>query len=186
MDKKTASPAAVVLYKTKYGSTKQYAEWIADGLGADVMPVDEAWPETLARYDRVIIGSCVRMGKIAAAGFLKNHWHVLKNKHVVLFTVSGARPDNPELRTCYEKSLPRMIRDGVAYVPLWGRMKELDWKDRMLMSVPRFMIRRQLRKHPTPELRKRYEEMTKPFDHVEKATVDPIVARCREPLGDPR
>ena len=26
---------AIVIYKTKYGSTKQYAEWIAEELGCD-------------------------------------------------------------------------------------------------------------------------------------------------------
>ena len=46
----------IVVYKTKYGSTKAYAEWISEELGADVIDVKDADINKLSEYDAIVYG----------------------------------------------------------------------------------------------------------------------------------
>jgi flavodoxin len=46
-----------VVYKYKYGSTKKYAEWIAEELGADSMEASETNAGSLAEYRTIIYGA---------------------------------------------------------------------------------------------------------------------------------
>ena len=55
----------VVIYKSKYGSTGKYAQWIAEELGADIFPSSEIKPEDLRKYNVIIYG-----GSLHASGVL--------------------------------------------------------------------------------------------------------------------
>ncbi len=170
----------VVLYRSKYGSTQQYAEWIAASLGADIMPLDYAPDEALDLYKTVILGAPVRMGIIICADFLNEYWEQLKGKRIILFSVSGTEPGDPEICTYYEKSLPEHIRNAIRYFPLWGRAKHLDLKDRLLMLFPQISFRLRLWLDPgNPVLQKKFREITMSFDHVERRTVEPLLEYCR-------
>ena len=64
----------LVIYKGRYGATKQYATWIAKELGlpaasADRFPVDE-----LSKYDYFVIGSSVYIGKLEIRKWLKKNF----------------------------------------------------------------------------------------------------------------
>ena len=47
---------AIVLYKSKYGSTKAYAEWIAEDLGCECRPAKGVKVDDLLSYDTIIYG----------------------------------------------------------------------------------------------------------------------------------
>ena len=44
----------VVIYKSTYGSTKEYASWIGEALKGDVYSVDEAKKLDFKKYDVII------------------------------------------------------------------------------------------------------------------------------------
>src|SRR5574344_2552913 len=50
---------AVVLYKSKYGTTKQYEEWIAEDLHADIFEADMFHGDDFEKYDRGTFGGGV-------------------------------------------------------------------------------------------------------------------------------
>jgi len=76
-----------VIYKSKRGSTKQYAQWIAEETGADLFNVENCSVEALADYDTLVFGGWVRGGGIQGLDFLKKNWKLLKSKHVIAFAV---------------------------------------------------------------------------------------------------
>ena len=43
--------SVVVIYKSKYGTTKQYAEWIAQALDAPALEASKVQPSQLESYD---------------------------------------------------------------------------------------------------------------------------------------
>ena len=47
----------LILYKTKYGSSEQYAKWIAEEVKADISDVESFDINRLDSYDTIIIGS---------------------------------------------------------------------------------------------------------------------------------
>ena len=50
----------IVIYTSKRGSTKQYAEWIAEDLGCEALPLSAAYGLDLHGYDCVIYGGWIR------------------------------------------------------------------------------------------------------------------------------
>ena len=54
----------IVVYKSKYGTAKQYAEWIAEELECDIKSIDEIKASYLIPYDNIIYGGGVHAGGI--------------------------------------------------------------------------------------------------------------------------
>lgn len=46
----------VVIYQSKYGATKKYAEWLAEELLCDLIETKKATIEQIEKYDVVILG----------------------------------------------------------------------------------------------------------------------------------
>ena len=50
----------IVIYTSKRGSTRQYAEWIAEDLGCEALPLSDAKGIDLHEYDCIIYGGWIR------------------------------------------------------------------------------------------------------------------------------
>lgn len=53
---------AVVVYRSEYGSTQQYAQWLAVDLWCDVFDRRNIQLEDLQEYDTIIYGAPLRAG----------------------------------------------------------------------------------------------------------------------------
>ncbi|WP_253199588.1 flavodoxin domain-containing protein [Clostridium gasigenes] len=53
---------SVIVYKSKYGSTKVYAQWIAKKLEADIYEVNEVKVDKLLDYNNIIFGGGLYAG----------------------------------------------------------------------------------------------------------------------------
>lgn len=63
----------VVVYKTKYGATSQYAQWISKDLNLPFFEIDELDDGQLDNNGYIIIGSSVYVGKLLIEKWLKNN-----------------------------------------------------------------------------------------------------------------
>ena len=54
----------LLVYKTKYGSTKKYSEWIKEELNCDIIPYDDFKSKMVEAYDLIIYGGGVHAGGI--------------------------------------------------------------------------------------------------------------------------
>jgi len=61
----------LVIYKGKYGATKQYAMWIGQELQLPVASADRFHIDELPKYDFFILGSSVYIGKLEIKDWLK-------------------------------------------------------------------------------------------------------------------
>ena len=157
----------LIAYQSKYGSTKQYAEWIQQDTAGDLVNVENGDKPDLARYDIVIIGGYVRIGNIVIAPFIKDQWSVMKGKEVILFTTSATPPRHPKIQSIYEKSLPEEIRKEMKYFPLPGRIsgKDLTSFDKFLISIGKVMEQDESLK----------KDMGKDFDGVQRDNLLPLL-----------
>ncbi len=162
----------LIAYQSKYGSTKQYAEWIQEDTQGDMVNIENDDKPDLARYDIVIIGGSVRTGNIVIAPFIKEHWSVIKEKKVILFTTSGTPPQHPKIQSIYEKSLPEEIRKEIKYFPLHGRIsgKDLTLFDRFLIMIGKVMEQDETLK----------KDMGKDFDGVHRENLLPLLEYLEE------
>ena len=126
----------VVIYRSKYGTTKRYAQWIAEELDAELVEVSDFSIFDLERYSTVIFGSSVHVGKIRGVSFLKDNWAVLSKKMVIVFASTGASKVEPKQQLVIAASLPAEIRQSIKYFPLPGAYSydRLDFEDKLLMN----------------------------------------------------
>lgn len=112
----------VVIYKSKHGSTREYAEYIGKNIvGSKVFSIEEFDMKTLNSYDNVILGSSVYAGNTFYKEFLVNNWEILKEKKVFVFAVGILDKEHANSKSEYE-SLPEDIRSKIQYVKLPGRI----------------------------------------------------------------
>ena len=162
----------LVIYKGKYGATKQYAMWIAQELqlpvaSADRFPVDE-----LPNYDYFILGSSVYIGKLEIKDWLKKNFNALTNKKIFFFQVAASPPEQIEKRESYNRgSLPPDILKKIQFYYLPGRMimRNLSVWDRFMLKMGAKLVKDPMEK----------KAMLTDFDHVKKEKVIPIMEGVR-------
>ena len=157
----------LIVYQSKYGSTKQYADWLHRDIPSDLVDVEKGDNPEFAGYDVIIFGSYIRMGRIVIAPFIVENWSAIKGKKVILFTTSGTPPGHPNIRKIYNSCLPENIRREIKYFPLRGRIlsKDLSFFDKLLVAVGRMIER--------DESLKKF--MTEDFDEVKSESLVPVL-----------
>ncbi len=76
-----------VIYQSTYGTTRTYAEQIAQELGANLIERKKAKISELVGYDTIIFGGGIYVGQIAGSGLIRKNYEKLKEKHLVVFSV---------------------------------------------------------------------------------------------------
>ena len=90
----------IVIYKSKYGSTKSYAQWIAEELDCDIFEVSKIKADALDKYDTIIYGGGLYAEVIAGVTFITKNFDKLKDKKLIVYT-TGLTP--PQCKDYYEK-----------------------------------------------------------------------------------
>ena len=81
---------SIVIYTSKRGSTKQYAEWIAEDLGCEALPLSEANGLDLHDYGCVIYGGWIRGSGIVDFDKFSKMLDDQIMKHLLVFGVGFA------------------------------------------------------------------------------------------------
>jgi menaquinone-dependent protoporphyrinogen IX oxidase len=136
-----SKPRVLIVYKSKYGSTRQYAEWIHKQIPSDLVDAEKGDKAEFSHYDVIVFGGYVRMGRIVIAPLIVEAWNAIKEKKVVLFLVSGTPPQHPNIQKIFNKSLPDEIRKEIKYFSLSGRIvsRDLSFFDKLLMAIGRMI-----------------------------------------------
>ncbi|GEM_PF-72320 len=129
--------STIVLYKSKYGTTKQYAEWIAKELNVEVKNADTVKPADLAPYDTIIYGAGVYIGCIAGIGLISDNFDQLKDKKVIIFTVGLTDPANKgKYSELVSKNIMWDILDSIKIFHLRGALdyKKIGLGNKLMMK----------------------------------------------------
>ena len=154
-----------IYFSTKYGSTKEYAEWIAEASGLPVYNVLNKHPDP-SDFDFLVIGSPIIYYKLSIHKWIKENIHKIEDKHVIFFSVSGA-PSSEKLSRWIKESLPESLVDSMDHVALRGRQipRELTMYDRIMLQIAgRF--------NKDPQAAK---EELKGFDYMDENSIGPIL-----------
>ena len=90
----------IVVYKTKYGSTKIYADWIGEELNCKVTNVKDITIDELEKYDAIIYGGGLYAEIINGVSLITKNIDRLKNKKIAVYT-TGITPI--DCRDYYDK-----------------------------------------------------------------------------------
>jgi menaquinone-dependent protoporphyrinogen IX oxidase len=160
---------AVLVYATKLGSTRQYAEWIAKDLGITAVSVKDVKTADLERAQTVILGSAVRMARLIMGKWITAQWPLLQRKRLVLFSVSGTPPEATEkLREILGASIGTDMINAMAYFPLHGRVSIEK------LPLPLKLMMKMMKKSKSPA-KGDAANLLLEFDDVKREHITPIV-----------
>ena len=101
----------LIVYGTKYGCTEKQAKSLVENLKGEVelYNLKKVKDINLSRYDKVVIGGSIYMGKIQkeVRGFCLNYLDQLKNKKVGLFICCMGEGEigKTQLKDCFPEEL---------------------------------------------------------------------------------
>lgn len=91
---------AIVIYKSKYGSTKAYAQWIAEELSCEAVDVKNVKIDDLKDYDAIVYGGGLYAEVIAGVSFITKNLDKIKGKKLAVYS-TGITP--LDCRDYYDK-----------------------------------------------------------------------------------
>lgn len=126
----------IILYKSKYGATKKYAEWLKEATKFDCIETKKADIDKVKEYDVIILGGGIYASGIAGLSFLKKNIHILKGKKIIVFC-AGASPYDKD---AYNEVYKHNFKDDLNGIPCfycrgaWNE-DEMSFKDRTLCKL---------------------------------------------------
>lgn len=169
-----------VIYKSKYGSTKKYAQWIAEELGADLMETDKTKASRLQDYDVIIYGGGLYAGGINGISLMTKNFERIKEKALYLFTVGAADVTDQQnidhIRGGLAHTLTPKMQESISIFHLRGGMdyEKMSFIHRAMMG----MMIKMLRKKPESELRSDDKMMLETYgqrmDFTDRLTILPL------------
>ncbi len=107
---------AIVIYKSKYGSTKTYAQWIAEELSCKAVDAKNVKADELENYDTIIYGGGLYAEVIAGVTLITKNLDKLNDKKIIVYT-TGITPidcreyyDKLVLEKNFKKGVPENVR----------------------------------------------------------------------------
>jgi len=170
---------SLVIYKSKTGFTKKYAEWIAEKLSADLYGYKQIKKEILKEYNVVIYGGSLHAVGIEGIKLIKDNLDILKGKKVVVFAV-GASPFREEtVEEVKNNNFSKEQLEQIQFYYLRGgfNYNKLPFFDKLLMKLLEWKLKR--KKVLTADEKGMLNAYQKPADFTRKENIDSIVSYAR-------
>ncbi|MBU3092847.1 flavodoxin domain-containing protein [Clostridium sp. CM028] len=169
----------VVIYKSKTGFTKQYAEWIAEELSADIFDVSNVATNIVAAYDIVIYGGSLYAVGINGVKYITKNLDILKDKKVIIFA-TGASPSSQEaIDEVRNTNFTPGEQKHIQFFYLRGGFNYSKLKpfDKVLMTLLKWKMQMKvkMKKDLTPDERGMLACYDKPVDFTRKKNIDKII-----------
>ena len=178
--KKTA-----VVFQSKYGATRKYAEWIAEELSCDLFERKKVNRAELEPYDTILYGGGLYAGGVNGIDFLTKNFDRFRGKNLILFTCGLADPADKDNTDHIGKGLDRVftgrMRERIKVFHLRGAIdySRLGPVHRSMMA----MLCRLTRRKDPASLRGEDREMLatygKAVDFTDRASIAPVVEYVR-------
>ena len=81
----------IILYKSKYGATKRYAQWLSEETGFEIRENSKVRVSDVKEHDVLILGGGIYASGVAGLEFLKKNIDQLRDMKIIVFC-DGASP----------------------------------------------------------------------------------------------
>lgn len=134
----------LIVYQSKYGATKKYAEWLHAATGFAMAETSQTSDSQLREAEVIVFCGGIYASGIAGFSFLRKRQSVLCGKKTAVFCV-GASPYEEH---ALEEIRNRNFKGCLQHVPLfYGRgawnPAEMTFKDRMMCKFLQKMVAKQ-------------------------------------------
>lgn len=101
----------IIVYQSKYGATKKYAEWLQAMTGYPCIETAKATVNEVSQYETIILCGGIYASGIAGLSFLKKNIDRLKGKKLAIVCVGASPYDEGALAAIQEHNLTGNLRD---------------------------------------------------------------------------
>lgn len=114
----------IVIYKSKYGSTKQYAQWIAEELNCDIADAKKIKADDLLKYDCIIYGGGLYAEVINGVTLITKNLEKLKDKKIAVYTTAITPLEYREYydKMVIEKNFKNGLPENIKVYNFMGKM----------------------------------------------------------------
>ncbi len=162
----------IIIYRSRYGYTKRYAQWIAEELHCPVKNVKQIKPAILADFDTIIFGGGLYAGGVGGISLLTKNARLLQSKNIILFTCGLADPTDPtnvsSIRTSLSRVLPPEMQKNMTIFHLRGGIDyfRLSLVHKAMMAMMhRMLLRKETLRAEDREFLKTYGRKVDFTDH---------------------
>lgn len=92
----------LILYKSKYGATKKYVDWLAEMTSFDVEETKRLNIKDAEKYDTIILAGGIYASGIAGLSFLKKNIKKLRNVKIAVLCVGASPYDKASFDEIYK------------------------------------------------------------------------------------
>lgn len=168
----------IVLYRSKYGYTKRYADWLASSLCCEAIDTRKIQTSQLDQYDTIVFGGGIYAGGISGISLITKNFERLKDRTLAVFTVGLADPKTSDIFAEVKRQFtPEMIQK-IHFFHFRGGMDfpNLSLVDRLMMS----MMKKMLQKKSESELTENDRELLKiwgtKIDFTDRHSLDSLLS----------
>lgn len=167
----------VVIYQSKTGFTKKYAEWIAKTLSADIFEAEKVNIPMLETYDTIIYGGSLHIVGIIGVKIITENMDRFKNKRLVVFA-TGASPLRKDVITEVQaKNFNIIQQKKIKFFYLRGgfNYSKLNFLDKFLMTLLKWKIKSKNKTNLTADEIGMLAVYDNPVDFTRKENIDPLI-----------
>ncbi len=169
----------VVVYASQTGFTLRYAQWIAEAVQADCLPLSDAKRRDLDGYDAIVFGGWACAGKIRGVAWFRRNLPRWSGKVLAAFCVGGSPLENPDVETALRQNFTEAERKAVSvfYCPGGFCYEKMSAPSRLAMKL--FLRALQKKPDKTETERQMLQMISTSYDISDKKYIEPIVALLR-------
>ncbi|HOW51091.1 MAG TPA: flavodoxin domain-containing protein [bacterium] len=169
----------IVVYKSKTGFVRKYAEWIAYELGADLFDASEVSAAKLAEYDAIVYGGGLYAVGINGVGLIKKNLGLLAGKKIVVFGTGASTATDKVYAEVRDKNFTADELKVIRYFYLRGGFDftRLPWYLKGVMNLMKWGLQR--KKERTAEEQGMLDAFDAPVDFTDKENIRELVAYIR-------
>ena len=177
----------IVIYDSKYGSTRRYALWIAEALACEAAFRKAFNPENLINYDTIIYGGGLYAGGVSGISLLTENFDRIKDKNIILFTCGLADPTDPDNVSHIREGLAKVLTpEMLNTVHLFHLRGAIDYSRLGLVHKAMMaMLHGTMLKKDYASLRKEDQLMLdtygKKVDFTDQSSIAPIIDMANHP-----
>lgn len=176
----------IILYSSRYGSTRRYAEWLAEETGFDCRETKKAKIDDVREYDTVVLGGNIHASGIAGLPFLKKHIAQLQGKKIVVFCV-GASPYDEK---AFQQAAALNLKDSLAGLPCFycrgaWNFDGMSFADKILCRMLYKAVAKKKPEDQEPWEKALTEAGFGKHDWTDRAYLQPILEAVQQPGRKP-
>ena len=167
----------IVLYKSKYGNTDQYASWIAEELNWEIRDFSKFKKSEIKNYQNIIFGSGVYMGKMNK---LKKALNWFEDKPIIFYACAGNNNVEKDIEHIKKTNFTdqQLAFHKFFYLPGGVDFTKIKGVFKMMLNVFRKIMEK--KKDKTADEKAILEGFTNPTNFVDKKHIESIVAYAKQ------